>query len=102
MTPKPPDKARRIRGLLVYSAAFILAVSLCVYLFWALRTLLLPIIVGALLAYLCKPLLARRILPWLPNGVRVVLLLGFIGGGLAYSFKKIKSSIFAIGLQFHA
>ncbi|MEZ4871394.1 MAG: AI-2E family transporter [Bdellovibrionales bacterium] len=87
------EKARKIRSVIVYSASIIAAICLVVYLLGALRELLLPIIVGGLLAYLCKPLLAKRILPWLPNSVRVIILLGVIGGGLAYTAQSIKKSI---------
>ncbi|MBC86104.1 MAG: hypothetical protein CL677_02905 [Bdellovibrionaceae bacterium] len=89
----PHDRARKIRAILFYSFSGLLAISLTIYLLWALRALLLPIIVGALLAYLCKPILAKRMMPWLPNGVRVILLLGFMMGGVVYTSQKIRSNI---------
>ena len=51
------------------------AVSLTAYLVWELRSLILPLTVGGLLAYICRPLVARLERYRIPRGPAVGLLL---------------------------
>ncbi|HEY1275887.1 MAG TPA: AI-2E family transporter [Thermoleophilaceae bacterium] len=51
------------------------AVVLAAYLIWALRSLIVPACVGALLAYICRPLVTRLERYWIPRGLAVALLL---------------------------
>jgi predicted PurR-regulated permease PerM len=55
----------------VATAAFVLAS----YLVWGLRTLIVPVSVGGLLAYICRPVVARLERGGIPRGLAVVLLL---------------------------
>ena len=89
----PGSSARKARSILFYTATFVFFVGMKIYLLWALRSLLLPIIVGGLLAYICKPLLANTRVSWMPNSLRVISLLAFIGVGIVYLGKTIKSNI---------
>jgi hypothetical protein len=50
-------------------------VVLAVYLVWALRSLIVPACVGALLAYICRPLVTRLERYRIPRGLAVALLL---------------------------
>jgi len=71
----PTDQARA-RGFKLYLAAGILAVLVVLFLSWSLRQLILPSVVGALSAYICRPLLreARR---WgVPHKLGVLILVG--------------------------
>jgi predicted PurR-regulated permease PerM len=51
------------------------ALVVAVYLVWALRSLIVPACVGGLLAYICRPLVARLERYWIPRGLAVGLLL---------------------------
>ena len=51
------------------------AVVLAAYLVWALRSLIVPACVGGLLAYICRPLVARLERYRIPRGLAVALLL---------------------------
>ena len=51
------------------------AAALAVYLVWGLRSFIVPAFVGGLLAYICRPLVARLERWWIPRGVAVGLLL---------------------------
>ena len=56
---------------IVATAAFVLAS----YLVWGLRRLIVPVSVGGLLAYICRPVVARLERGGIPRGLAVVLLL---------------------------
>jgi len=55
----------------VATAAFVLAA----YLVWGLRSLIVPVSVGGLLAYICRPVVARLERGGIPRGLAMVLLL---------------------------
>lgn len=64
----------------VFTVCFVvLTVISSVLLLWNLRSLLLPILVGALLAYLFRPLKDRFHVPWLHHELKVLALFAFIG-----------------------
>ena len=87
------DPQRKKRAIIVYSISLILLASLSVYLLWSLRSLLLPFIVGGLLAYVCKPLLQKFKYSWLPQPIRVFMLLSLIIGSIFYVTRMIKDQI---------
>lgn len=89
----PHDPQRKKRALLVYSISILLFASLSVYLFWSLRSLLLPFIVGGLLAYVCKPLLNKFKYSWLPEPIRIFFLITVIVGSIFYITRSIKNHI---------
>jgi predicted PurR-regulated permease PerM len=53
----------------------------------------LPVIVGALLAYLCKPLLGMFKYSWLPEGIRIFGLMAFFVAFLLSSIWLVRSSL---------
>jgi predicted PurR-regulated permease PerM len=59
----------------VKAVAAAAAVALAAYLVWGLRTLIVPIAVGGLLAYICRPLVVRFERARMPRVVAVMLLL---------------------------
>jgi predicted PurR-regulated permease PerM len=65
--------ARRVRRIVVHSALALLMGSAAVYLLWSLRSLIVPLVVGALLAYLVKPLVRRVERRGLSHGAVVAL-----------------------------
>jgi predicted PurR-regulated permease PerM len=90
---KQPRSAQKIRAWIVYGISGLATASLLIYLLWSLRSLVLPIILGALLAYICKPLIYRFNVRWLPNGAKVVIVLFAIIGAISIATQKIKDMI---------
>jgi predicted PurR-regulated permease PerM len=70
-----PKPARLVIGLLIAAVAAVLTAVLM----WGLRTLIVPAFVGGLLAYICRPLVARLERYWMPRGLAVGLLLLALG-----------------------
>ena len=71
---------RRIAGGVITSLVAAAAVVLAAWLVWELRSLIVPACVGGLLAYICRPLVARIERRWIPRGLAVGLLLLMLGG----------------------
>lgn len=71
---KPPDhqKSRTVRRVIIYSATTIVVMICCGYLIWALRDLILPSVLGILLAYLFRPMIRSPALAFLPYKFRVL------------------------------
>ena len=67
------------------------AVSLAAYLVWALRSLILPACVGGLLAYICRPLVARLERYRIPRGLAVGLLLLMFAFVALASFNSLRA-----------
>ncbi len=87
------DPERRRRAMLVNTITIILAVGITVYLIWALKELILPFVLGILLAYLFRPLRSAFKYRWLPNGIRVVFLFTLLTSGILIGIKFIKNNI---------
>jgi predicted PurR-regulated permease PerM len=76
----------QVRRIVIHSTLVLLAVGVFVYLAWSLRALIVPLVVGALLAYAIRPLLDQVKRMGLSHGLAVSLffvvfaaLLGFLG-----------------------
>ena len=76
------EQERKVRRRIFKSGFWILALSVAGFLFFKLSSLLLPIMVGALLAYLFRPLKERFQIPGLHHELRVLTLFACIGFGL--------------------
>src|SRR5260370_35882892 len=80
MTPRP---SRDSSGTFFKSLTVVAGLLLSGFLIWALRSLILPVAAGGLLAYICYPLVAGlerfRVTRGPPIGL---LLLAFVFGGL--------------------
>ncbi|MGQ7502617.1 hypothetical protein ACTGU9_10400, partial [Streptococcus suis] len=74
-------------------ASGFVVVGVLVALLISLKQLILPMIVGALLAYLFKPLLGMFKYHWLPEGIRVFGLISFFVGFLFLSIWVVRSSM---------
>ena len=72
------DRSSRA-GLVITSLAAAAAVALGGYLVWGLRSLIVPMAVGGLLAYIVRPLVARLERLWVPRGLAIGLLLLVFG-----------------------
>jgi predicted PurR-regulated permease PerM len=90
---KMKDPGRRVRGIVFTTLFALMTVSTAVFLIWELRPLILPMIVGILLAYLFRPLKTAFKYRWLPNGVRITLIFSLVIGGLLGGVKFISSNM---------
>ncbi len=87
------ERDRKIRGRIFHSTFIGVTVVLTTLLLWKLKALLLPIVVGALLAYLFRPVKDRFQLPWLPHEIRVLSLFACIGLCLFMAINKTRQMI---------
>lgn len=88
-----PRSARKIRALAVYGFSAVLALTAVLYLLWSLRSLVLPIILGGLLAYICKPMIKSFRISWLPNSARVIIVLFTIVSAISMATQQLKDMI---------
>lgn len=72
------NSGRLWRGIFFHLIMGMVFLGAGVYLVWSLRPLILPIIIGILLAYLFRPLRTAFRYRWLPNGARVTLIFSII------------------------
>lgn len=84
---------REQRALIFKSLSTLVFIVAFGGLIFALKELILPIIVGALLAYLCKPLLNMFKYHWLPEGIRIFGLMSFFVGFLFIAIWVVRSSM---------
>lgn len=84
---------REQRAFIFKITSGIVVVGVLAALLISLKQLILPMIVGALLAYLCKPLLGMFKYHWLPEGIRVFGLISFFVGFLFLSIWVVRSSM---------
>ena len=73
------ERERRIRRRVFHLIFASLALILGGFLIWKLSSLVLPIIVGALLAFLFRPVKERFKIPWLPHELQVLCSFAAIG-----------------------
>lgn len=85
--------SREQRSFIFKSVTTVIFIAVFSTLLIALKQLILPVIVGALLAYLCKPLLGMFKYHWLPEGIRIFCLMSFFVGFLFASIWLVRSSI---------
>src|ERR1700750_1650530 len=87
------QRERQVRGRafrLVFAA---LALILGGFLIWKLSSLILPIIVGGLLAFLFRPVKDRFKIPWLPHELQVLCSFAAIGLVLFFAFDTARKHI---------
>src|SRR5262249_57923095 len=63
------------------------------FLIWKLSGLFLPVIVGALLAFLFRPIKERFKIPWLPHELQVLCSFAAIGLVLFFAFDTVRKYI---------
>jgi len=82
--------AVRVRRIVLHSAVGLFSLSLFIYLTWALRALIVPLVVGALLAYSVKPLV-EWVKRWgLTHGLAVSLIFVAFAAGLGLVGSQIQ------------
>ncbi|MBU2645586.1 AI-2E family transporter [bacterium] len=84
---------RKSRSRLFYRIIISLSLILFIAIVWALRTMIVPATVGALLAYACLPLLRKLKKTGLPDGLALVILLGTFVLGIMLVTDRIKHII---------
>ena len=87
------ERERRIRRRIFYLTFAILALIVGGFLIWKLSGLILPIIVGALLAFLFRPVKDRFRVRWLPHELQVLCSFALIGIVLFFAFNTLRKHI---------
>jgi predicted PurR-regulated permease PerM len=87
------DNDRSGRRKVFHAGVVLLTVPLCIFLLWKLKALLLPIVVGALLAYLFRPVKDRFRVSWIPHELRVLILFACVGLGIFLAINKARQMV---------
>jgi predicted PurR-regulated permease PerM len=87
------DPYRRTRGLIFNTVTVPVALALALYSCWLLRPLILPTVLGVLLAFLVRPLKTVFKNHWMPESVRIGILLTALSAVLLASIQFVKASI---------
>ena len=87
------ERERKIRRKVFYTILGTLAVVFGGFLVWKLRILILPIIVGGLLAFLFRPVKDRFRVRWLPHELQVLCSFALIGLILFFAFNTLRKHI---------
>src|SRR5436190_19436763 len=82
------ERERKVRRKVFYLTFATLALILGGFLVWKLRILILPIIVGALLAFLFRPVKDRFRARWLSHELQVICSFALIGLVLFFAFNN--------------
>lgn len=86
-------RERKTRRTIFYLTFAALALIVAGFLIWKLRGLILPIIVGALLAFVFRPVKERFKIRWLPHEVQVLCSFAAIGLVLFFAFNTLRKHI---------
>jgi len=87
------ERERKLRRKVFYLTFATLALIFGGFLIWKLHILILPIIVGALLAFLFRPVKDRFRIKWLPHELQVLCSFAAIGVVLFFAFNTLRKHI---------
>ncbi|MBO0695135.1 MAG: AI-2E family transporter [Verrucomicrobia bacterium] len=87
------ERERKVRRKVFYLTFAALTLICGAFLIWKLRILILPIIVGALLAFLFRPVKDRFRVRWLPRELQVLCSFAAIGVVLFFAFNTLRKHI---------
>ena len=87
------ERERQIRRKIFYLTFAALGLILGGFLVWKLSGLILPIIVGGLLAFLFRPVKERFRIRWLPHELQVLCSFAAIGVALFFAFNTLRKHI---------
>src|SRR5262245_56610290 len=87
------ERERKVRRKVFHFAFGALAFVLGSFLIWKLSILILPIIVGALLAFVFRPVKERFRIRWLPHELQVLCSFAAIGLALFFAFNTLRKHI---------
>ena len=80
-------------GVVIKSVVTLAAVPLAAYLVWGLRGFIVPAFAGGLLAYICRPVIARLERGRIPRGLAVGLLLLTFGAVTLVGLNSVRAAI---------
>ena len=86
-------RGANLAGVVLKCAVAAAAFALASYLIWGLRSLIVPVAVGGLLAYICRPVVARLERSGIPRGLAVVLLLFVIALVALVGINTVRAAI---------
>ncbi len=92
-TLEEQEAERKVRRRIFKSGFWVLTLLAAVFLLWKLSSLLLPMVVGAFMAYLFRPLKDRFQIPWLHHELRVLTLFAVIGCALFMTGNTVRRHI---------
>src|SRR5216117_1550222 len=87
------ERERKVRRKIFYLIFGTLALISGGFLIWKLSILILPIIVGALMAFLFRPVKERFEIRWLPHEIQVLCSFAAIGVVLFFAFNTFRKHI---------
>jgi predicted PurR-regulated permease PerM len=87
------ERERKVRRTLFYLTFAVVVLMLGGFLIWKLSGLILPIIVGALLAFVSRPVKERFRIRWLPHELQVLCSFAVIGLVLFFAFNTLRKHI---------
>jgi predicted PurR-regulated permease PerM len=87
------ERERKVRRTVFYLIFAGLVLIVGGFLTWKLRGLILPIIVGALLAFVFRPVKERFRIRWLPHELQILLSFAAIGLALFFAFNTLRKHI---------
>src|SRR5438094_8990339 len=87
------ERERKVRRKIFYLIFGTLALISCGFLIWKLSILILPIIVGALMAFLFRPVKERFDVRWLTHEIQVLCSFAAIGLVLFFAFNTFRQHI---------
>src|SRR5437764_11047806 len=87
------ERERKVRRKIFYFVFGTLVLISCAFLIWKLSILILPIIVGALLAFVFRPVKERFRVRWLPHQIQVLCSFAAIGLVLFFAFNTLREHI---------
>jgi predicted PurR-regulated permease PerM len=87
------QRERKVRRRIFHLIFAVFALISGGFLIWKLSSLVLPIIVGALLAFLFRPVKERFKIPWLPHELQVLCSFAAIGLVLFFAFDTARKHI---------
>lgn len=87
------ERERKVRRAVFYLISAVLGLILGGFLIWKLSGLILPIIVGALLAFVFRPVKDRFRVRWMPHELQVLCSFAAIGVVLFFAFNTLRKHI---------
>ena len=87
------ERERKTRRKVFQLTSLVLALTFGGLLVWKLGGLILPIVVGAILAFLFRPIKERFRIPWLPHELQVLCSFAAIGLLLFFVFDTVRQQI---------
>lgn len=87
------ERDRKVRRKIFYITFAALVLLSAAFLVWKLSSLILPIIVGALLAFVFRPVKDRFRIRWLPHEIQVLCSFAVIGLALFLAFNTLRKHI---------